>query len=247
MSFRTIPTIIMQTWKNNDIPDHWKESISSIKSKMPKWRHVLMTDEDNRNFISEHFPDFLEYYDKFPHNIQRADAIRPCWLYVHGGIYMDLDLVVQKNLEELLVNSGAHFVASGNISHTITNSFMASEPGNPIWLEYIEQMKLAPPFWAMGKHMRVMTTTGPLCLTRVINESTQSHTILPNKLLMPCSVCNISRCDTTKSYIKPIKGQSWNDWTSHTLNLCMCKWRELLLILALFLLLLISYVLVPQL
>jgi len=30
----------------------------------------------NREFVCKHFPDFLEKYDTYPCNIQRADAIR---------------------------------------------------------------------------------------------------------------------------------------------------------------------------
>lgn len=241
-----IPKLIMQTWKTDKVPDHWQESVDAIKEHMNEWDYVLMTDDMNREFVKEHFPDFLPYYDAFPYNIQRADAIRACWLYVNGGVYLDLDLVIQKDISDLFLSDvGMFFVASGNVSHTITNSFMASKPGNPFWLEYIEEMKQPPPSWAYGKHFKVMTTTGPLALSRVVKRSSAIFGMLPSKLIMPCSVCNISRCDTSSSYIKPIKGQSWNDWTSHVLNTGMCRWRELttvlLIILVLVIALIVSY------
>ena len=69
-----IPKIIMQTWIDNDIPKKWKCSPESIKKVMPDWEYVLMTDTDNRKFVKKHFPSFLKYYDRFPHNIQKADA-----------------------------------------------------------------------------------------------------------------------------------------------------------------------------
>jgi mannosyltransferase OCH1-like enzyme len=86
-----IPKIIMQTWKNNILPDEWKVSQTSIYKYMSSWKYILLNDDDNRNFIIKHFPDFLSYYDKFPYNIQSADAIRYCWLYINGGLYIDCD------------------------------------------------------------------------------------------------------------------------------------------------------------
>ena len=88
----------MQTWKTRNIPHQWKISPSSIKKNIPKhWNYVLMTDRDNRDFVKKYFPSFLSYYESFPYNIQRADAIRYMWLYVNGGIYMDLDFYLKRH------------------------------------------------------------------------------------------------------------------------------------------------------
>ena len=221
-----IPKIIMQTWKDRNIPEKWKNSPKSIQEKMPGWKYVLMTDEDNRNFVEEHFPDFLPYYDSFPHAIQRADAIRACWLYVHGGIYIDLDFVVLKPLDPLFVtNNEVYVVPSGNISSTITNSFMASKPKCELWLIYIEEMKKKSPFWAYGKHLLVMSTTGPICFSRSIKkwEGVVGH--LPSKSVMPCSVCG-DNCDLTDAYLEPLDGKSWCAADSHFYNYWLCHWKQ---------------------
>ena len=238
----TIPKIIMQTWKNNNIPDHWKSSPQTIKSILPDWKYVLMTDNDNRHFVETHFPDFLPFYDNFPYPIQRADAIRPMWLYIHGGIYIDLDFELLKPLDMLFsTNADAYFVASGNFGFCITNSFMASKPRIPFWLSYIEEMKKHPSTWAISKHFKVMTTTGPLALTRTLRKSNLLYTMLPNKLIMPCSVCNIEKCDLTESYLKPLHGQSWNSYDSLVLNYILCNWRTLSFILILIILFIVIY------
>ena len=97
----TIPKIIMQTWKNTDIPDKWKSSPASIRQYMPDWEYVLMTDDMNDQFVRTYFPDFYSHYVNFPYPIQRADAIRYMWLYKHGGIYMDMDFELIKPLDDL--------------------------------------------------------------------------------------------------------------------------------------------------
>lgn len=51
----------------------------------------LWTDADAREFIEKEYPWFLETFDGYPFNIQRADSIRYFVLYHFGGIYIDLD------------------------------------------------------------------------------------------------------------------------------------------------------------
>ena len=203
-----IPKIIMQTWKDENIHEHWKESPISISEHMSSWKYVLMTDKDNREFVKKHFPDFLPYYDAFPFPIQRADAIRACWLYIHGGIYMDLDFIVKKPLDPLFLSDNEIYVVpSGNTPTVITNSFMASKPGCKLWLVYIEEMKKELPYWAYGRHLKVMMSTGPLCFSRTIKIWSGVYGVLPSKLIMPCSVCT-PICDTTDAYLIPLFGQS---------------------------------------
>lgn len=234
----TIPKIIMQTWKDNNIPKKWKVSPLSIRKHMPSWKYVLMTDKDNRNFVKKHFPDFLKYYDRFPHNIQRADAIRYMWLYVHGGLYIDLDYEMLHPLDELFTGGAEiYLVNSGNIGSYITNSLMASKPGCTVWLDMIESMKKKAEWYYMGKHMEVMNTTGPIMLNHVVKNSNIPYTLLPSKLVMPCSVCNL-KCDTKNAYLRPLEGSSWIAFDTKIYNFFMCKWRKVCMFLV-FLIILI--------
>lgn len=256
-----LPRKIMQTWKTRDVPDRWKSSPRSIKRHMPEWQYTLMTDEDNRAFVERHFPTFLPYYDAFPYPIQRADAIRYCYLYVHGGLYMDLDMEVQHDLEDLFLgapvpdccgapppkkksqrghrrlankdDTGLYLVESGNISSYLTNAFMASRPGHPLWLDMIEHMKKSPPWWAVGKHLHVMYSTGPCALSRVVSQNNHAYTALPSRLVTPCSVCNLT-CASDDAYVKPLPGSSWVGLDGKIYILLFCHWKTLLSLLFIF-------------
>ena len=226
----TIPKIIFQTWKTKDVPDKWSVSPKSIKKHMPDWEYVLMSDKENREFVKKYFPDFLSYYDNFEYNIQRADAIRYMWLYINGGLYMDLDFKVLHPLDELFTNnSDAYLVSSGNVGSYITNSFMASKPKCRLWLEMIEAMKHPNlPWYYMGKHIQVMNTTGPIMLTHVAKKSTVIYSMLPGKLIMPCNVCNIM-CKADNSFLQPLEGSSWISYDTKFYNFFLCKWKKVLL------------------
>ena len=237
-----IPKIIMQTWKTHQVPEKWAISPQSIQAMMPDWKYVLMDDNDNRNFIQKHFPDFLPYYDAFPHNIQRADAIRYCWLYVHGGLYLDLDFEIQTDLSIAFQSSCEVFlVKSGNIGSVFTNSFMASQPGCNFWLEVIEEMKKPLPWYCIGKHFVTMCSTGPLMVSRVANRTDTIIGILPAKKVMPCSICNIN-CSTCDSYLRPLEGSSWIGWDTVFYNFWLCHWKKVVLfVICLLILLLITW------
>ena len=235
----TIPKIIMQTWKDRKIPAKWRISPISIKKMMPDWKYVLMTDEDNREFVKTHFPDFLRTYDKFPHGIQRADAIRYMWLYIHGGLYIDLDYEMLHPLDKLFTGGSEIYLAnSGNIGSYLTNSIMASKPGCKIWLKMIDAMREKLPWYYMGKHMEVMNSTGPIMLNYVVKKSKVSYTIMPSRLVMPCSVCNIN-CDTTHAYLKPLEGSSWISYDTTFYNFLLCRWRRVVAFIVFMLILLL--------
>lgn len=156
-----IPKIIMQTWKTSELPDKWKATQTSIRKYMPDWKYVLMTDDMNRQFISEKFPDFLEYFDGFKYPIQRADAIRYAWLYTYGGLYLDCDNELLGSLDNLFTEDHDLFLlASSNRTDVITNGFIAAKPGNKLFLDMIEEMKKPAGVYAIERHLEVMNTTG---------------------------------------------------------------------------------------
>jgi len=173
----------------------------------------------------KYFPDFLLYYDSFPYSIQRADAIRYFWLYHHGGIYMDLDMELLKPLDDLFTTNNELFlVESGNIGGYITNSFMASKPRCKLWLDMIDEMKKPLPKWAVGKHMQVMNSTGPIALNRVVKRNQYIYASLPKSAIMPCNVCD-SVCNKPDAYIHPLPGSSWIAWDTQFYNFWLCHWK----------------------
>jgi mannosyltransferase OCH1-like enzyme len=235
-----IPKIIYQSWKTHNIPDHWKISPQSIQKIMPDWKYVLFNDEENRNLVKKCFPDFLPYYDAFPHNIMRADAARYCFLYVYGGLYMDLDFEVLQRLDSLFTSDiDIYLVKSGNIGSYYTNSFMASKPKCKFWLEVIEQMKKELPWYYIGKHIVVMNQSGPIMLSHVAKSTDIVIGNLPSRRIMPCSVCNI-KCSTEGSYLKPLDGSSWIGYDTMFYNFFLCNWKTLIVLLIYLLLILFT-------
>mmetsp|Transcript_52484 Transcript_52484/g.94317 ORF Transcript_52484/g.94317 Transcript_52484/m.94317 type:complete len:515 (-) Transcript_52484:125-1669(-) len=87
-----VPKIIHQTWKDKQLPPAFENWSKSWQECLPDWEFRLYTDEDNRNYIKQNFPEFLETYDNYDANIKRVDAVRYAYLAVDGGLYVDLDI-----------------------------------------------------------------------------------------------------------------------------------------------------------
>ena len=157
---------------------------------------------------------------------------------------MDLDFEVLKPLDSLFTNDNeVYLVNSSNIGSYLTNSFMASKPRCKLWLDCIEAMKKKLPFYCMGKHLTVMNSTGPIMLTHVVNKAKIVYGMLPVRLILPCSVCNI-KCYSKGAYLKQLEGSSWIAYDTKIYNFFMCNYKQLLIAIALiFLVILISLML----
>ena len=186
-----IPHIFHQTWKTSDIPDEWQAYVQSWRTHHPHWQHILWTDENNRKFIQDHYPDFLEFYDSYSYNIQRADVIRYFILYTYGGVYVDLDLECLQPIDRLLAH---HTFVAGyeppphaqwlGAKSMVCNAFMASIPRHRLLAAILQALKTFNP--KITFHTEVLKTTGPLMLTQVVKQySFDDITLLDDHILYP--------------------------------------------------------------
>jgi mannosyltransferase OCH1-like enzyme len=188
----SIPKLIHQTWKNSVIPENFQLLTDTWKEFHPDWTFILWTDEMNRNFISTHYPHFLNKYDSYPANIQRADAIRYFLLYHYGGVYIDLDFECLQNIEDLLGNEGCVFGLEPqkhcerfNAEKIICNAFMASSRSNAFFKQLCVALN-SDDYCSTS----VLNTTGPFMLTKVYDSYGKKEEIklLPSHLLYPITI-----------------------------------------------------------
>jgi mannosyltransferase OCH1-like enzyme len=171
-----IPRILHQTWKNNDIPENFKEMADSWRQKHIDWEYVLWTDEMNRNFIKENFAYFLPTFDGYESNIQRVDAVRYFILYKHGGFFIDMDFECLANISPLLGNSMCIF-GKEPLEHCdihkknliISNAFMGTTKDSPFFYLLCKELELVN---SVTDHPndKILESTGPFMLSRVYDK-----------------------------------------------------------------------------
>jgi mannosyltransferase OCH1-like enzyme len=98
----TIPKIIIQTWKTNDIPEKYANDIDSVKKLNPDFTYMFFTDDDIDKFISNNYPEYYTTFKNLPTIIQKIDYFRYIAVYHYGGFYFDLDITGLYPLHELL-------------------------------------------------------------------------------------------------------------------------------------------------
>lgn len=171
ISDNKIPKIIHQTWKTNSLPEKFQRWSKTIKELHPDWEYKLWTDEDNRNFIKKEYPWFLKTYDGYNKNIKRVDAVRYFYLYHYGGVYIDLDFVCLKSMDNLLNNKEIVLGQLEDINHpqSIPNAIMISKPRDKFWMYVINKLP------ARMNKGNPESDTGPIFLTQCVKEYNKNN------------------------------------------------------------------------
>ena len=180
----TIPNIIHQMWANYSIPDDLKVYQESIKTHHPSKKYVYMfwNDETINAFIKDNYHEFYERYNRITKNIIKADFARYAILYKFGGVYLDLDIEVYKNVFELFKKTSL-YLCEEHPEHCkefpfekiISNWLIAS----PIQCTHLYNfMKLV-----LESHSNdPLHCSGPFMITKYLNTNNENVEILDYSL-----------------------------------------------------------------
>jgi len=142
-----IPRNIFQTWTTKQLSSEFKKLSQSWINNNPNYAYFLYDDMDCDNFIKKHFDNKI--YDAYCRIIPgafKADLWRCCVLYIHGGIYVDMDTVCISSIDFFLTED-IEFMTPVDLNnnphigtHNLFNAFIASVPKHPILLDCINRI-----------------------------------------------------------------------------------------------------------
>jgi hypothetical protein len=166
-----IPRIIHQTWRDEPLPDRFRDMAQTWREKHPDWEYRLWTDDDLERLVTDFYPHFLEQFLSYPNPVQRADAGRYLVLHRHGGVYSDIDttclfpfdLLTGENrivfAQEPNEHSVRHTLYRGGTRWMLFNGTIVSPKSHPFWESVLAMM-------VRCRHAKdVLESTGPLMLT----------------------------------------------------------------------------------
>jgi mannosyltransferase OCH1-like enzyme len=134
----TIPRIIHQTYRDShSIPFQWQQASNSCRILHPNYQYIFWSDAEGRSLIKKEFPSLLSVFDSYLYDIQRADVIRLVALYIHGGIYLDFDIICLKSLDKLL---NYQFILPQTKPVGLSNDFIISTPKHPFLLKVLNDL-----------------------------------------------------------------------------------------------------------
>jgi len=238
-----VPKIIHQTWKTDSVPEKWIPSANAWRSLHPTWLYLLWTDHDIETYIKISRPHAWSLFQRLAYNIQRVDLFRYFVLHDFGGVYSDLDIMPKKSIEgELSMAQGHVFlVKSANTSSNFTNAIMASNvtpEAKQFWASMIYHVDTWPTTFMDHvlepiRHYHIMSSTGPLALTRVTQKTRIPVTVLPQHIWNPYDVSvagELHLQNDEASIIQILKGSSWHEVDSTFFNFVnVHKWQMITL------------------
>ena len=165
-----VPRRIAQTWETRPLPPGMQTAVDTIRAAAPDFEYVLMDNTERRAFIAAHFAESVTAtYDTLIPGAYRADLWRYCYLYVHGGIYLDIKFRPEPGFifEQLL--SKEHFMLDLPTllsDRSIQNSVIVTKPRSPYLLKAITTIVANVTNRLYGKSCQ--SITGPLMLASII-------------------------------------------------------------------------------
>jgi hypothetical protein len=97
---QTIPPLLIQTWKTEQIPQKYYDDIASVKAANPDFFYLFFTDDDIERFLQAFYPDYYHTYLRLPVAIQKFDFFRYIAVHHYGGFYYDLDMRATESLDQ---------------------------------------------------------------------------------------------------------------------------------------------------
>ena len=165
-----IPRKIWQTMKEPPREGTTVFAATSTFKVQGGWEYAFVSDDDGRKFLTEHFsPDVLHAFETLVPGAYKADLLRACLLYIHGGVYADAKLFLHYNLDSFLdrdlvvVREFCVFADKG-----IWNGFIASMPGNEYFRKVIDG--IVENVKNMNYTFSSIGITGPLLYGKVFLE-----------------------------------------------------------------------------
>jgi hypothetical protein len=198
-SSRLIPKLIHQTWYEPVTKEGYPNMSRLIESfKQSGWEYTFYDDDTAAKFLSDHFPpEVREAYDSILPGAFKADLFRYCVLLVKGGVYADMDVLLETNLDEAVADDVGFMTPidqpGSNVGHRscLWNGFLAVAPGHPFLAKTIElvvnnirnrftavdydDMLCPNPVLSVSHSVDTLFTCGPCILGAAINTVIGRH------------------------------------------------------------------------
>ena len=215
-----IPRVIHQTWKDDEVPERFLAAQRSWKEAHPEWEYRFWTDVDLALLVRERAPELLPLWDRYPEAIQRVDAARYVILREFGGVYVDLDVRCLRPLDSLL---DSQVVLARTTPFGISNQFMISVRGHSLFYHAVDSLPGAFKKWGWvwPRHLRVLTTAGPLFMTGRLRDHGMKSGI---RIL---TLDEHGHSDSDEAYVSHLRGDTWAGWDTHVINFFHDHWKWL--------------------
>jgi mannosyltransferase OCH1-like enzyme len=174
-----IPRRIMQYWHDVNPPDDVRQAAMKVRARNPGMAYAIFHEQAAREFVAANFGgEMRSLFDFCFHHTMKSDLFRLCYLHVHGGLYVDVDIDCHAPLENILANNDFRcflFHAEGK-PWCIENGFIAAEPGSGLIAAMLRNLELnLVQYRDRGRFRGIWADTGPGLATETVMRLLARH------------------------------------------------------------------------
>ena len=107
---------IIQTWKSKNLPNYYIPFYQNVMKHKGNWNYMFFDDNDVTEFIKTKMPEYYDYFTSLSVKIQQIDFFRYLAIYYYGGVYLDMDINVEEDFNDLLAYDCAFPIELKNIT-----------------------------------------------------------------------------------------------------------------------------------
>ena len=136
-------------------------------------KYKMWNKKDIELLLVDKYPEYIDLYNEFRYDIQRADFIRYIILYEYGGVFIDCDVIFLKNcIPYDIFDREYFFVKSMGV---IYNAIIGSKKHNNIFKLILNEIEMSiykqeEEIYKTWKGRLVFQTTGQSMLKRVLKN-----------------------------------------------------------------------------
>jgi len=137
----SIPKIIYQTYKTHKLPAITRWHIRRMKKRNPSYEYRFYDDPMVDGYIKDEFePEIYDLFKRINIGAAKADFFRYAILYKKGGIYLDIDSLFLKKLDEIILPNDSAIISLGSHKKNYIQWSLFFEAGHPFLKKTIELM-----------------------------------------------------------------------------------------------------------
>ena len=139
-NYNNIPKTIIQTYiKKDRVP---KKVFDNIKKFAPDYQYTFFDDDECLNFIINNYDkSVVDCYNNLSNKAHKSDLFRYCYLYKHGGIYLDIKIELIKPIKDIFIDNKCLYTVLSIVNNTLFQGLIATPPKNKIFLDLINFIK----------------------------------------------------------------------------------------------------------
>jgi len=85
--------------------------------KKSGWEYKFYDDKDAEAFLSLHFPvEVTEAFNAIIPGAFKADLFRYCVLFIYGGVYADVDTILESSLDSAILSDTGFMIGLDSVS-----------------------------------------------------------------------------------------------------------------------------------